>query len=245
MDFRLYARVLWRFRLLVVVGLLLAIALAMLSVVRVSPDGLKYRQTELWSSTTRLGVTQKGFPWGRLLAQDPSLGPRGGRATRDPARRPEPAQQSGRPLRRARDERPRAQLMRRDGPIGGKSSRRRSSSQDGRYQLPLIDVTAIATSPRGAMRLAARSANALRDVPDEQQRATKCRRRTASSSSSRTAARRRDLPAALEDDADRDLPRGDVRHGRSRVPARERAAAGWPASRGRDGKDSIAQRRSA
>ena len=35
-DFRLYARVLWRFKLLVVLGLLLAIALAMLSVVRVS-----------------------------------------------------------------------------------------------------------------------------------------------------------------------------------------------------------------
>ena len=50
---------------------MLAIALAMLSVVRVSSDGLTYRQTELWTSTTRLGVTQKGFPWGRLLAQDP------------------------------------------------------------------------------------------------------------------------------------------------------------------------------
>ena len=36
MDFRLYARVLWRFKLIVVIGFVLAVALAMLSVVRVS-----------------------------------------------------------------------------------------------------------------------------------------------------------------------------------------------------------------
>jgi hypothetical protein len=72
-DFQLYARVLWRFRLLFVPGLLLACTLALLSVARVSLDGLEYRQTELWSSSTRLIVTQQGFPWGRLLAQDPSL----------------------------------------------------------------------------------------------------------------------------------------------------------------------------
>ncbi len=54
MDFQLYARVLWRFKLLVVLGLMLAIALATLSLVSVSGDGLTYRQNELWSSTTRV-----------------------------------------------------------------------------------------------------------------------------------------------------------------------------------------------
>ena len=54
MDFRLYARVLWRFKLLVVLGLMLAIALAMLSHRAASAQtALTYRQTELWSSTTR------------------------------------------------------------------------------------------------------------------------------------------------------------------------------------------------
>ena len=47
---------------------MLAITLATLSLVRVSSDGLTYRQTELWSSSTRLLVTQQGFPMGRLLA---------------------------------------------------------------------------------------------------------------------------------------------------------------------------------
>ena len=65
MDFQLYGRVIWRFRLLVVVGFLVASAFAVLSVARVSSDGVSYRQQELWSSTTRLGVTQVGFPWGR------------------------------------------------------------------------------------------------------------------------------------------------------------------------------------
>ena len=37
---------------------------------KLGPDGITNRQSEEWSSTTRLGVTQNGFPWGRLLAQD-------------------------------------------------------------------------------------------------------------------------------------------------------------------------------
>ena len=37
MDFKLYARVLWRFRMLVVAGLLLAVTLAFLSIVKVTP----------------------------------------------------------------------------------------------------------------------------------------------------------------------------------------------------------------
>ena len=115
-DFQLYARVLWRFRLLVVCGLLLATTLALLSVVRVSPDGLKYRQTELWSSTTRLIVTQQGFPWGRLLAEDPSLSAEAAAQPRDSARRPEPAQQSAVLYAELATSDPVRKLMRRDGP---------------------------------------------------------------------------------------------------------------------------------
>ena len=63
MDFQLYARVLWRFKLLVVLGLVLALALAMLSVVRVSADGLTYRQTRAVVEHDAAGlITQKGFP---------------------------------------------------------------------------------------------------------------------------------------------------------------------------------------
>ena len=71
-DFRLYARVIWRFKWVVMLGLIVAVGLAGLSVVKVGKGGkIAYRQAELWASTARLGVTQQGFPWGRLFAEDP------------------------------------------------------------------------------------------------------------------------------------------------------------------------------
>src|SRR5689334_10047515 len=69
MDFRLYASVIWRFRIIVVLGLILAIALATLSVVRVSSQGFTYRDSRLWSATMKLKVTQDGCPECRLYAQ--------------------------------------------------------------------------------------------------------------------------------------------------------------------------------
>jgi hypothetical protein len=171
-DFQLYARVLWRFKLLFLLGLLLALALATLSLVRVSADGLRYRQNELWTSSTRLLVTQQGFPWGRLLAQDPSLNPQA------------EAQRLGIPL--ADPNRLNtltilyAELatsdtvlrqMRRDGPIIGKVIATPVVVQEGRYNLPLIDLVAISTSPRGAMSLSLRSATAFQTYLTQQQKA--------------------------------------------------------------------------
>jgi hypothetical protein len=69
-DVQLYLRVLWRFKLLVGAGVCLAIALAVMSVVRVDPGGrgplLTYREDEQWVSYSVLFVTQQGFPWGQL-----------------------------------------------------------------------------------------------------------------------------------------------------------------------------------
>jgi hypothetical protein len=67
MDLTLYGRVLRRFWWLVVPGVLLASLLALLSFVRVSPDGLAYRQPEVWQSQSFLLLTQPGFPWGRTV----------------------------------------------------------------------------------------------------------------------------------------------------------------------------------
>jgi len=118
-DFQLYARVLWRFRLLVVCGLLLATTLAMLSIVRVSSDGLKYRETELWSSSTRLIVTQQGFPWGRLLAQDPSLSAEAAQSLGIPLADPNRLNNLTILYAELATADPVLRLMRRDGPIGG------------------------------------------------------------------------------------------------------------------------------
>lgn len=67
MDLPLYLRVLWRFKLIVVTGLVLAIGLAFLSVVKVNAAGPKhfqYRQGLLWADDVTLLVAPQGFPWG-------------------------------------------------------------------------------------------------------------------------------------------------------------------------------------
>ncbi len=71
-DLALYARVIWRFRLIVALGLLLAVALALFSLVKVnikngSPT-LSYRAAETWQSQETLLITQRGFPWGRTVS---------------------------------------------------------------------------------------------------------------------------------------------------------------------------------
>ena len=74
MDLNLYSRVLWRFRLIVAIGFVLAITVAVATVAKVGADGsLSYRQQQTWQGTTRLFVTQQGFPWGRtVLPGDPT-----------------------------------------------------------------------------------------------------------------------------------------------------------------------------
>jgi hypothetical protein len=66
-DLALYARVLWRFKLIVLLGLLLAGVLAVLSVAKITPHGLRYRKAVVWQSQTNLLLTQQGFPEGRAL----------------------------------------------------------------------------------------------------------------------------------------------------------------------------------
>ena len=77
MDLNLYFRVLWRFRLIVAVGFVLAITVAFATVAKVGADGsISYRQQPTWQGTTRLFVTQQGFPWGRtVLPGDPTSAP--------------------------------------------------------------------------------------------------------------------------------------------------------------------------
>jgi hypothetical protein len=72
-DLALHLKVLWRHRWLMLAGLFIALALAILSWVRVNPLGdpvVSYRQEERWSSTSRLFVTRMGFPWGRVSTDE-------------------------------------------------------------------------------------------------------------------------------------------------------------------------------
>jgi capsular polysaccharide biosynthesis protein len=69
MDLRVYRRVMWRFRYLVVLGTVLSLTLAVLSYSKVSFDGggptLTPRKLETWQAQSTLFLTQPGFPAGR------------------------------------------------------------------------------------------------------------------------------------------------------------------------------------
>lgn len=79
MDLALFLRVVWRFKALVALGLLVAIALAFLSVFKVSPTGspkLAFRQEQVWADAVTLLVSPQRFPWGGAVFSE----------TADPAR---------------------------------------------------------------------------------------------------------------------------------------------------------------
>jgi hypothetical protein len=67
-NLRLYARALWRFKWLALIGFLLAVSLAVLSAARFElPAKLVYRQSEVWTSQSKILLTEPGFPWGRSI----------------------------------------------------------------------------------------------------------------------------------------------------------------------------------
>jgi hypothetical protein len=75
MNLYRHLSVLWRGRVIIALGLIVAIAMAILAMFKVSIDGgpkLTYRKAETWAHSTKLLITQPGFPWGRSVL--PSTG---------------------------------------------------------------------------------------------------------------------------------------------------------------------------
>jgi hypothetical protein len=178
MDLHLYLRVLWRFKILVVVGSLLACGLAFLSLVRVSFEGgsvsFPYRQAEVWSSEARLLVTQAGFPEGRSITElyRFSVDPETGREIAEPifASSDRFAKLAALYSQLATSDSVR-EIMLEDGPIDGSISAQSLESSDG-DALPLIQVSAAAESPEAALSLAQREVDAFVKFLNEEQRRT-------------------------------------------------------------------------
>jgi len=174
MDFRLYGRVLWRFRLVIAIGLLLALVLAFLTVVRVDSHGLSYRDTRLWEAKMKLQVTQQGGPEFRLYAartvggKDASAQPVSPDApVVDPNRFPQLAIQYSTLLTSD----PVRKLAARRDRITGKIIATASKDDQSGTLLPYIDVVSISKSPRDAIKYAERTAHALSAHILQQQRA--------------------------------------------------------------------------
>jgi hypothetical protein len=161
MDLSLYLRVVWRFKLVVLAGLLLGIGLAFLSFVRVdlgSAPHFRYRASEQWFSSTTLIITPTGFPWGRSELSEENDPARYGQlasiyanlATTDAVK----------------------QLMLEDGPIRAKIDARPifASDSSSAPALPLITVSATAASPELAQNTAERATRAfLEYIRDKQE----------------------------------------------------------------------------
>jgi hypothetical protein len=83
-DVSLYAEVLRRHKKVVYVGVVLTLALAVLSYVRVSPSGVSYRSPESWSNQATLVLTQAGAP--ELRSVLPTNAPGGSSSLADTSR---------------------------------------------------------------------------------------------------------------------------------------------------------------
>jgi hypothetical protein len=165
-DLGLYARVIWRFRVLVAGGLVLAIVLATLSFVKpvLGSGGIKlqYRSGETFESRSTVFVTQDGFPWGR------SVTPQAIPATPDEPEAPGPKfADPGRyaslailysHLANSDEVR---QVILRDGPLKGTYVAAAVPSDDGNGYTPFINLTASSPTAAGARAVADRAARGL------------------------------------------------------------------------------------
>jgi len=173
MDFRMYGRVLWRFRLIVAAGFVLALLLATLAIVRIGPGGVGYRHSELWSTTMRLLVTQRGAPEVRLYAQKPITSSSPDPSSADPTISvADPNRFNTLALLYAQfaTSDPVRRLTVSKGRIPGQIIATALRDSDSGVMLPLIDLTAISTSPRNAFLLARNSAAALDGYVSDEQR---------------------------------------------------------------------------
>lgn len=179
MDLALLGGVLWRSRVLVIVGLLLACVAAVLSMAKLTIVGgkpqLVYRTQVLYQSNVQLHVTQPGFPDGRsVFNTSPTTLPSGRTELpkfADPDRFVGLAVIYSQ-LIMGNDERARVFGVRRP-PRNEAILAAPMPAPGGTGQfLPIIQITGIAPSPLDAMRLADRAAQSFSDYLSQRQNQT-------------------------------------------------------------------------
>jgi hypothetical protein len=165
MDLRLLAEVLWRSRTLVLIGVGAAFGLALFSLVRPAVvDGrptLVYRSPALYQSAVQLLVTQRGFPEGRSVEQ---------RGFADPSRF------AGLATLYAQLVMGNEEQLRIFGPTrpqnqGVIASALPAPGGTGGF-LPILQITGVAPSRHGAMKLADRAATSFTAYLSRRQAAT-------------------------------------------------------------------------
>jgi hypothetical protein len=155
MDLALYARVLLRHKPVVICGLVLAIALAVLT---------KMGSTVVWQSQRTVFVTQQGFPWGRAIVNVPTPGPASGKtnAWGPPSADPNRFISLAILYSHLANSDQVRKIMLKQGKIEGKYEAAPVPSDDGNGFIPFINVTAQANSAPAAVALAKRATDAFR-----------------------------------------------------------------------------------
>ena len=175
MELSRHAQVLWRFRVIIVAGVLAGLVLAIGTLFSVSSSGLQWRQALEYKSSSTLFVTQPGFPWGRAYLPTATDGA--------PATATAPDQNFAEPARFAGLASIYSFLVRGDevrALIPGHPSDSQiaaepfvSSTGGNADTLPLIGLVTLGKTPLAAQQLNAESIKALTTYIARQQRASK------------------------------------------------------------------------
>lgn len=184
MDLQLLARVLWRFRFVVLLGFGVALAAAFLLFVRVEFDqttgkpDLLYREDEEWSVVSTLLVTQPGFPWGRSILDTSAnetvetLPPADAAATTEQFADPTRFSTLAPLYARLATSGAVRRLMLRDGPVDGEIEAKPVLLVDNSsLTLPLVELVVTASTPELAQTLTRRAIGAFDTFLSNQQRA--------------------------------------------------------------------------
>jgi hypothetical protein len=176
MELSRHAQVLWRFKVIIVAGVIAGLVLAAGTLFNVSSSGLEWREQLEYKSSSTLFVTQPGFPWGR--ANLPTAGDGG-----TPATATAPDQNFAEPARFAglasiysflvRGEQVRELIPGRPGDDQIAAEPFVSSTNGNSDTLPLIGLVTTAKTPAAAQRLNADSITALKTYISRQQRASR------------------------------------------------------------------------
>jgi hypothetical protein len=168
MDLGVYLRVLWRFKILVAIGLVVASVLAINTLVRVEFRGGKptvsYRADEVWESAATLFVTQQGFPWGRAILDEVVRIESGTAEPQFIPRYGDPGRYSGLAAlyaELAKSDAVQRQVMR----TATREQRYEAElvkAPDGSTSLPLVSIKGYGPSPRAAQQVAIEASDAFR-----------------------------------------------------------------------------------
>jgi hypothetical protein len=170
MNLARHITVLWRFRAVVLVGLLLGIVLAVLAAYQV--PSMERRGGETWTAESDVLVTQRGFPEGRVTPCIPTATP----GTQTPA--DAPCADQGRFVQLALyyaqvavSDEVRTQLPERPA-RGSIAARNVDATGNGQGWLPIIKLTTTASSADAAVALNTHTIDALRDYLQTNQKSS-------------------------------------------------------------------------